>query len=79
MKADRLLSILMILQAKGKTSVRVLPEELEVSVRTIHFVDTRTYLLGMGNSVEVLEPKPLRLSVIDYSRQITEMYDKSRY
>ncbi|UCC16381.1 MAG: WYL domain-containing protein, partial [Dehalococcoidales bacterium] len=36
MRADRLLSILMILQAKGKTSVRQLAEELEVSTRTIH-------------------------------------------
>lgn len=36
MRADRLLSILMILQAKGKTSVRLLSEELEVSLRTVH-------------------------------------------
>ena len=36
MRADRLLSILMILQAKGKTSVRKFAKELEVSVRTIH-------------------------------------------
>jgi predicted DNA-binding transcriptional regulator YafY len=40
--------------------------------------EARTYVLGMGNSVKVLEPESLRLSVMDYSRQIAEMYDKSR-
>lgn len=41
------------------------------------FEEARTYLLGMGNSIEVLEPKVLRLSIVDYARQITEMYNKS--
>jgi predicted DNA-binding transcriptional regulator YafY len=36
MRASRLLSILMILQARGRTSARVLADELEVSVRTIY-------------------------------------------
>ena len=36
MRADRLLSILMILQARGKTSAREIADELEVSVRTIY-------------------------------------------
>jgi predicted DNA-binding transcriptional regulator YafY len=36
MRADRLLSILMILQAQGKVTVRDLAEELEVSERTIY-------------------------------------------
>ena len=36
MRADRLLSILMILQARGKTAAQQLAEELEVSVRTIY-------------------------------------------
>ena len=36
MRASRLLSILMILQARGRTSARLLADELEVSVRTIY-------------------------------------------
>jgi predicted DNA-binding transcriptional regulator YafY len=35
-KADRLLSILMLLQAKGRATERELAEQLEVSQRTIH-------------------------------------------
>jgi predicted DNA-binding transcriptional regulator YafY len=36
MRADRLLSILMLLQSRGKMTAARLAEELEVSVRTIH-------------------------------------------
>ena len=36
MRADRLIAILMHLQAHGRTSGRVLAEKLEVSERTIH-------------------------------------------
>jgi predicted DNA-binding transcriptional regulator YafY len=36
MRADRLLSMLMLLQARGKMTAQVLAEELEVSVRTIY-------------------------------------------
>jgi predicted DNA-binding transcriptional regulator YafY len=36
MRADRLLSILMLLQARGKVTAERLAEELEVSVRTIY-------------------------------------------
>jgi predicted DNA-binding transcriptional regulator YafY len=36
MRADRLLSLLMLLQTRGKLSARVLAEELEVSERTIY-------------------------------------------
>jgi len=36
MRASRLLSILMLLQARGRMSAQVLSSELEVSVRTIH-------------------------------------------
>lgn len=36
MRADRLLSILMLLQARGKTTAQQLADELEVSVRTIY-------------------------------------------
>ncbi len=36
MRASRLLSLLMLLQTRGRLSAQVLAEELEVSVRTIH-------------------------------------------
>jgi predicted DNA-binding transcriptional regulator YafY len=36
MRADRLLSILMLLQARGRMTARALADELEVSVRTIY-------------------------------------------
>src|SRR6201995_375291 len=36
MRASRLLSLLMLLQARGRVSAQALAEALEVSVRTIH-------------------------------------------
>jgi hypothetical protein len=40
------------------------------------FEAARTRLLGLGNSVEVLSPLPLRLSLIDFAQQIIEFYKK---
>jgi predicted DNA-binding transcriptional regulator YafY len=34
----------------------------------------RTQLLGLGGAVQVLEPKALRLSIVDYAKQITLVY-----
>ncbi|HEY1263437.1 MAG TPA: helix-turn-helix domain-containing protein, partial [Terriglobales bacterium] len=36
MRADRLLSILLLLQARGQLTGRELAKRLEVSVRTVH-------------------------------------------
>jgi predicted DNA-binding transcriptional regulator YafY len=36
MKADRLMSVLLLLQARGQVTERELAEQLEVSQRTIH-------------------------------------------
>jgi predicted DNA-binding transcriptional regulator YafY len=36
MRADRLLTLLMLLQARGKMTAKDLAEELEVSIRTIY-------------------------------------------
>lgn len=36
MRADRLLSLLMLLQTRGRMTARALAEELEVSERTIY-------------------------------------------
>jgi predicted DNA-binding transcriptional regulator YafY len=34
----------------------------------------RSHILGFGAAIEVLEPEPLRLSVIDFAQQIAEFY-----
>jgi len=36
----------------------------------------RTQLLSFGRSVEVLEPEPLRRSLLDFARQIVDLYGK---
>jgi predicted DNA-binding transcriptional regulator YafY len=38
------------------------------------FWEARKNILNMGNAVEVLEPEPLRLSVMDFARQIVDFY-----
>jgi predicted DNA-binding transcriptional regulator YafY len=38
------------------------------------FVTARTRLLGLGRAVEVLEPEPLRKSVLDFAEQIVKLY-----
>jgi len=39
-----------------------------------HFERARSRLLGLGRAVEVLEPEPLRLSLLDYARQVVNLY-----
>jgi predicted DNA-binding transcriptional regulator YafY len=38
------------------------------------FEDARTRLLGLGRAIEVLEPRALRESVVDFARQIVDFY-----
>lgn len=40
------------------------------------FESARRYLLSWGRAVEVLEPLPLRKSVLDFARQIVDYYDR---
>lgn len=40
------------------------------------FEAARTRLLGLGRAVEVLEPAPLRMSIIDFARQIASFYQE---
>lgn len=47
--------------------------KLTVSFNSLE--DARSRLLSFGKAIEVLEPLALRLSIADYSRQITELYD----
>jgi predicted DNA-binding transcriptional regulator YafY len=38
----------------------------------------RTRLLGLGRAVEVLEPVPLRKSIIDFAEQVVRLYQQPR-
>lgn len=38
------------------------------------FEEARTNILGFGCAAEIIEPTPLRMSVIDYAEQITRFY-----
>ena len=38
------------------------------------FDDARKQILDFGRAVEVLEPEPLRQSVIDFAQQIVDFY-----
>lgn len=40
-----------------------------------HFESARSHLLALGRAVEVLAPEPLRLSLLDYARQIAKLYE----
>lgn len=40
-----------------------------------NLLSARSYLLGWGNSVEVLEPEPLRFSLADFARQVLKVYE----
>jgi predicted DNA-binding transcriptional regulator YafY len=40
------------------------------------FFAARTRLLGLGRAVEVLEPKSLRKSLVDFAEQVVEFYKK---
>jgi predicted DNA-binding transcriptional regulator YafY len=40
------------------------------------FITARTYLLGLGRAVEVLDPEPLRKSIVDFATQIQILYQE---
>jgi len=42
------------------------------------FATARTRLLGLGRAVEVLEPEPLRKSMIDFAEQVVRLYQQAR-
>lgn len=48
---------------------------LELPFESFH--SARTRLLGLGRAVEVLEPEPLRKSIIDFAAQITGLYHQT--
>jgi predicted DNA-binding transcriptional regulator YafY len=38
--------------------------------------DAREHILGYGGALEVLEPHPLRVSILDHARQVVGLYEK---
>jgi predicted DNA-binding transcriptional regulator YafY len=53
------------------------PDETGWQAVDLHFEtfeEARSRLLGMGSAVEVLDPLPLRESVVDFAQQITLLY-----
>ncbi len=48
------------------------PQELELEFESLY--DARRHILGLGRAVEVLEPEPLRRSVLDFAEQIVGLY-----
>jgi len=58
--------------------VRLSPPETDGWITaTLHFENlwtARSRILSLGNAIEVLEPIPLRLSVLDYASQIVKFY-----
>jgi predicted DNA-binding transcriptional regulator YafY len=47
---------------------------ITIDLRFESFNTARTRLLGLGRAVEVLEPEPLRKSLLDYAQQIVSVY-----
>ena len=57
------------------------PDELGWVTLTLpfeHFYAARDKILGLGSAIEVLEPQALRLSVIDFAKQIVGFYEEGR-
>ncbi len=47
-----------------------------VTLKFETFEEARMRVLGWGGALEVLEPRALRLSIIDFARQVLETYDE---
>lgn len=45
---------------------------------TVNLNRARTRILGLGRAIEVLEPLSLRMSVIDFARQIDVLYHSEK-
>lgn len=52
-------------------------EGCTVSVYFDNFFEAREKILSMGRAVEVLEPEALKLSVIDFAKQIVDYYQEN--
>lgn len=64
-------------RARGKIAFRHLPDAdgwVTLDLPFKSFISARSRLLGLGHAVEVLEPKSLRKSLVDFAEQIVEFY-----
>jgi predicted DNA-binding transcriptional regulator YafY len=64
-------------RARGQLSQRTIPDPdgwVTLDLPFESFVTARTRLLGLGRAVEVLAPKSLRRSLIDFAEQIVGFY-----
>jgi predicted DNA-binding transcriptional regulator YafY len=50
-----------------------------VTILFDNFFQARECILNFGNAAEVLEPEALRMSVIDYARQIVDFYQTKSF
>lgn len=51
---------------------------MNCSLGFANLIAARTHLLGWGNSVKVISPEPLRLSILDFAEQILHVYDDKK-
>jgi predicted DNA-binding transcriptional regulator YafY len=64
-------------RARGQIASHHLPEAdgwFTLDLPFESFFAARSRLLGLGRAVEVLEPEPLRKSLIDFAEQIVDFY-----
>lgn len=64
------------IESQAKIAV---PDEdgwITISLPFEHFFAARDYFLGRGGAAEVISPEPLRLSVIDFARQVLRKYQE---
>ena len=62
--------------ALSQIQTKIDREPLEIIIPFVTFEEARMQILGCGSAVEVLEPEPLRQSIIDYAKQIISVYDE---
>jgi predicted DNA-binding transcriptional regulator YafY len=66
-------------RARGQIASHQIPEAdgwVTLDLPFESFIVARSRLLGLGRAVEVLEPEPLRRSLIDFAEQIVKFYNK---
>jgi predicted DNA-binding transcriptional regulator YafY len=64
-------------RARGQLASRQAPDAdgwVTLALPFESFIAARSHLLGLGRAVEVLEPEPLRRSLIDFAGQIVDFY-----
>ena len=63
-----------VLGAAAQVEPTTEPDQVIVRLFFDSFDSARARLLSLGRAVEVLEPQPLRRSVLDYAEQIVALY-----